>query len=70
MPVRGFNTGTAVGEYMVVYNAIKKHLKDNPPGPEDKKLVDYLHEFGITQYIDISQMTTTVRFDDAHLIGG
>jgi DNA-directed RNA polymerase subunit N (RpoN/RPB10) len=67
-PIRCFSTNSAIGEYYMIYVAIRDHLNRHPPGQGDKTLVDYLREFGITQYPQIMRMTSHVRFIDAHTI--
>lgn len=67
-PIRCFSTNTAVGEYYSAYMAIRDYLRKNPPKEGEKKLIDYLSDFGITLYPQIMRTTTNVRFVDAYLI--
>ncbi len=68
-PIRDYSTNTSIGEFWVVYNAIKKHLDKNPPKKGDKKLIDYLHEVEQHLYPQIMRTTTTVRPQDAYFLG-
>jgi hypothetical protein len=60
--VRCTETNTSIGEYYVIFMALRDHL--NQIKQEDQ-LVKYLHEFGIMLYPDIMQMISAKRFIDA-----
>jgi hypothetical protein len=62
--VRCPSTNTAIGEYTPIYMALRDHLNKNPPKKGEKQLIDYLHEFGLTEYPQLMRATTAERFID------
>jgi hypothetical protein len=62
--IRCYSTNTASGEYSAVYMALRDHFHKNPPKPGEKQLIDYLHEFGLTEYPQLMRATTAERFID------
>ena len=69
-PIRCYSTNTAIGEYYSIYMALRDHLRENPPKKGEKQLIDYLYDFGITQYPQIMRTVTNRRFVDAYHING
>jgi hypothetical protein len=67
--IRDFSTNMSIGAWYRVYSEIRQYLVNNPPKEGEKQLIDYLHEFGITEYSQIMHLTSHVRFTDAHLLG-
>lgn len=67
-PIRCYSTNVAIGEYYTVIMEIKKYLHENPPKPGEKTFVDYLNDFGITQYPQTMRIISTVNFFDAHML--
>ncbi len=58
--VRCPSTNVPIGEYYMLFRAVKKHRPDD--------IVKVLKECGLTEYPQIMRMVSHVRFIDAHLI--
>jgi len=64
-PIRCPSTNDSIGEYYAAYMALNEYITDHPTG---KQMIDYLRDFGISNYPQIMRIITNIRFIDAHRI--
>jgi len=67
-PVVCYSTNAQIGSYIPAIRGIMIYLNDNPPKPNEKKLIDYIKDLCGATYPQIMRIITSQEFKYAHLI--